>query len=100
MAPIIISIEAHAGKTIDESAYDLHSRPMLKEGTQVKLNPTVLEDQSLKTNHHLLKRIIEEERAGEVVNLDHARSTGELFRYWVKFYYGKILLPEQFIIIQ
>ena len=72
---------------------------MLKEGTPVKLNPAVLEDQSLKSNHHLLKRILEEERPGEVVNLDHAKSTGEMFRYWVKFYYGKILLLEQYILL-
>ena len=70
---------------------------MLKEGTQVKLNPSVLEDHSLKSNHHLLKRIIEEDRAGEVVKVDTAKSTKETLQYWVKFHYAKILLPQQYL---
>lgn len=70
---------------------------MLKEGTLVNVALAVLEDQPVKSNHHLLERIIKEDRTGEVINVDTERSSKETFRYWVKFHYAKILLSDEYL---
>jgi hypothetical protein len=67
---------------------------LFAQGDPVKLNPSVLEDQALKSNHHLLERILKEDRHGEVREQDLAKSTPKAFYYWVKFHYAAFLLSE------
>lgn len=68
---------------------------LLKKGQIVKLSAALLENETKKLNHFLYRRIIDEERLGEVLdyeNSDHFKG------WWVKFYYAKILLkPEEVI---
>jgi hypothetical protein len=71
---------------------------MYPSGYPVKLNPAVLEDQSLKSNHHLFRRILQEERMGEIREKDAAKSTPDTTRYWVKFQFVAILLSEQHLL--
>jgi hypothetical protein len=68
----------------------------LNKGQIVKLSPVLLEDESKNANHFLYKRIIEEERTGEVLNYENS----EYYKgWWVKFHYAKILLqPEEIIV--
>ena len=63
----------------------------LKPGDKVKLSPSILEDEKRKQSHFFFKRIIEEDRTGEVVRYENSdKHKG----WWVKFHYGKILLNE------
>lgn len=63
-------------------------------GEPVKLAPSALEDQTLKSNHHILDRVLKEDQAGEIKERDLDKSTPEAFFYWVKFHYASILLSE------
>lgn len=67
---------------------------MLRPNDSVKLNPAVLEDASVKTNHHLLSRLIKEDQVGLIREQDMNKSTPQAFYYWVSFYYGAFLLSE------
>jgi hypothetical protein len=60
----------------------------------VKLSPAVLEDLSVKTNHHLLSRILREELIGTIREQDVDKSTPQAFYYWVSFHYATFLLSE------
>ncbi|HEY1114365.1 MAG TPA: hypothetical protein VGE66_12420 [Chitinophagaceae bacterium] len=60
----------------------------------VKLSPAVLEDASVKTNHHLLSRILREEMIGTIREQDMNKSTPQAFYYWVSFHYATFLLSE------
>jgi hypothetical protein len=60
----------------------------------VKLSPAVLEDLSVKTNHHLLSRILREEMIGTIREQDMEKSTPQAFYYWVSFHYATFLLSE------
>jgi hypothetical protein len=67
----------------------------LQQGQLVKLNPALLENEKRKSNHHLFKRIMEEDRTGEVLNYENS----EHYKgWWVKFHYGKILLQAHEVI--
>jgi hypothetical protein len=60
----------------------------------VKLNPAILEDKTLKRNHHLLSRILREEKIGVIQAQDMEKSTPQAFFYWVSFHYASFLLSE------
>ena len=67
---------------------------LFKAGDVVTLNPSILEDESLKRNHHLLSRILREGSEGVVREQDADKSTPQAFYYWVKFHYAAFLLSE------
>jgi hypothetical protein len=67
---------------------------MHRPNDPVKLNPAVLEDVSVKRNHHLLSRILREEKVGVIREQDMDKSTPQAFYYWVTFHYGSFLLSE------
>lgn len=64
----------------------------------VKLSPAVLEDDSVKTNHHLLSRILREDMIGTIREQDMDKSTPKAFYYWVSFHYATFLLSEFHIV--
>ena len=67
----------------------------MQKGQIVKLNPTLLEDETKKSNYFLYKKIIDEDRTGKVINYENSDYHKG---WWVKFHYAKILLqPEEVI---
>lgn len=64
----------------------------LATGTKVKLAASILEDQTRKQSHSLFKRIIDEERIGVVEKPGKEKYHSGL---WVKFNYGRILVPPE-----
>ena len=77
----------------------VYLRPMqkIKSGDRVKVNPKVLQDQTRKANHHILRRMIEEDRTGEIIK------QGETINHsgwWVRLPYATVLLEPEQVIIQ
>jgi hypothetical protein len=68
--------------------------PLLKAGDTVKLNPAILEDLTLKQNHHMLSLMLKEDRAGIITQQDLKHSSPKAFFYWVKFSFFTIRLSE------
>lgn len=67
----------------------------LKSGDRVKVNPQVLEDQTRKSNHHILRRIIEEDKTGEIMKQGETINQSG---WWVRFHYATVLLePDQVV---
>jgi hypothetical protein len=60
--------------------------------------PSILEDMRIKSNHHLLKRIIQDDLECTIRELDTNKSSPEEYRYWVKQYYGAILISEKHLV--
>jgi hypothetical protein len=73
---------------------------MFAPGNKVKVDVAFLEDQSQKSNHHLIRDVYKHKVTGEVLGLDMDRSTKETFRYWVKFHFFNILLDEKYLVLQ
>ena len=71
---------------------------MFRPEDTVKLSPAVLEDLSVKTNHHLLSRILREELVGTIREQDLEKTTPQAFYYWVSFHYASFLLSEFHIV--
>lgn len=71
---------------------------MFRPEDTVKLSPAVLEDASVKTNHHLLSRILREELIGTIREQAVDKSTPQAFYYWVSFHYATFLLSEFHIV--
>jgi hypothetical protein len=67
---------------------------LFAQGDAVKLNPAVLQDETLKPNHHVLSRMLREDRQGTVTEQDFQRSHPSSFYYWVKFPFFTIRLSE------
>jgi len=68
----------------------------LKAGDRVQLNPEVLKDESKKSNHHILRRILQEEGSGEVIKKGETVSHPG---WWVRFSYATILLEPQQVVV-
>jgi len=73
---------------------------MFTAGNQVKIDVAILEDQSHKSNHHLVREVYKMKGVGEVLHLDTEKSTKEVFKYWVKFHFFNILLDEKYLVRQ
>jgi hypothetical protein len=65
---------------------------MLQKEGQVKLHPAVLEDPSLQSNHHLIRRMLKEEVTGKVLRAENEK-------YWVQFTFFRILLSDQHLVL-
>jgi hypothetical protein len=72
---------------------------MFASGNKVKLNPTILEDESTKSNHHFFIRVLNENSTGEVLRLDTEKSTGHIFKYWIQFPRFNALLKEDHFVL-
>jgi len=68
-------------------------------GNKVKINPTVVEDEATKINHHLFGEALKHNVTGEVVELDAKRSTAAEFWYGVKFHFFTPPLKEHQIVL-
>jgi hypothetical protein len=65
----------------------------------VIIDPSILEDQSTKSNHHIFKRIIEEKEIGTVASMDVEKSEEENANlYWVQFYMAAIRIDEKYLV--
>ena len=73
---------------------------MFAPGNKVKVDVAVLEDPSQKSNHHLFQEVYKQKGTGEVLRLDTESSTKEIFKYWVKFHFFKILIEEKYLVLQ
>jgi hypothetical protein len=71
----------------------------MQEKDLVTIDPSILQDQSTKSNHHLLKRIIEQKEWGSVQGLDEEKSKEENANlYWVKFHVAAIRIDEKYLV--
>jgi hypothetical protein len=68
---------------------------LFAKGDAVKLNPAVLQDETLKRNYHLLSRMLREDCPGSIQEQDIERSSPTAFYYWVKFTFFSIR-PSEF----
>lgn len=73
---------------------------MFAPGYKVKINPAVLEDLTVKVNHHLFQEAIKHNVTGVVVELDAPRSSATEFWYRVQFHYFTAPLKEDHLILQ
>jgi len=73
---------------------------MFAPGDEVKVDAAILEDQTQKANHHLFKEVYKVKGVGEVFHLDTEKSTTEVFKYWVRFHFFKILIDEKYLVLQ
>ena len=72
---------------------------MFAPGNKVNLHPAILEDTSVKADHHLFHRVLNENRTGEVVQLDTTMSSATVFKYWIQFHGFKVLLKEDHFVL-
>lgn len=72
---------------------------MLNEQDKVTIAREILQDQSYKTNFHLLIRVIDANEVGFIREMDHDRSkeTG-LNYYWVQFYVAAFRIEEKYLV--
>src|SRR5690349_7701369 len=65
----------------------------------VVIMPDILQDQSISSNHHILKRIIENKEVGQIRSLDVQKSEEKLASlYWVKFHVAAILIDKKYLV--
>ncbi|MCU7549318.1 hypothetical protein OCK74_09340 [Chitinophagaceae bacterium LB-8] len=68
----------------------------MNEHDLVTIDPSILEDPSTKSNHHLFKRIIAQKERGTIQHLDIEKSKELKAKlYWVKFYVAAIRIDEK-----
>jgi hypothetical protein len=72
---------------------------MFRADNKVKINPEVLEDTSVKANHHLFQEALKHNVTGTVVELDQERSKPMAFWYRVKFHFFTAPLKENQIVL-
>lgn len=72
---------------------------MFTTGNKVKLNPAVLEDQSVKTSHHFFQEALRYDLTGLVIEIDTKRSSTTEFWYRVQFHSFTAPLKEDHIIL-
>lgn len=68
-------------------------------GDQVKINPDVLEDQSVKANHHLFQEALKHNVTGEIVGPYPERTNGTEYWFRVKYHFFTVPLKEDHMIL-
>ncbi|MCU7552810.1 hypothetical protein OCK74_27070 [Chitinophagaceae bacterium LB-8] len=71
----------------------------MQEKDLVTVDPSILEDQTVKSNHHLFERIIANKELGVIQNLDVEKSKEQKANlYWVKFHIAAIRIDEKYLV--
>jgi hypothetical protein len=70
----------------------------LHENDRVTVLPDIMQDQSVKSNHHLFKRIIVSKEVGTIRELDVEKSQEQNANlFWVQFHVAGIRIDEKYL---
>jgi hypothetical protein len=70
----------------------------LHENDQVIILPEIMQDQTVKSNHHLFKRIIASKEVGTIRELDVEKSEDQNANlFWVQFHVAAIRIDEKYL---
>lgn len=72
---------------------------MMQVGYKVKINPSVLEDGTVKANHHLFQEALKHNVTGEIVERDRERTKGNEYWFRVKFHFFTAPFKEDHMIL-
>ena len=72
---------------------------MFAVGNQVKINPDVVDDLSVKSSHHLFQEAVKHNVTGEIIEPDLERTSGNEFWFRVKFHFFTAPMKEDQMIL-
>ena len=100
-ASVFAGASLFTGKPVEKHscAITFAAMSMFAIGDKVKINTAVLEDQTVKSNHHLFEEALKHNVTGEIVESDTQRTSGNAYWFRVKFHFFTAPLKEDHLVL-